>query len=1072
MKKISISIVLFLSLLVLVACGNNSQKQEPIYEGMSIIRVDQPQTTSNSNNISLLSNSSSEKPKGEIIDDKKPLDKDIDDIVTIEVLTDEEVKYYVTKNEEFIVRVHLSNPDEFEIQSFTLNEKKYANYMFEQGSTLELLLLKVTAPSESGYIDLTIDAIKYIDGTEIKDVQMDGSQTIKAGIRFENEPAVLNILSDIGTTTINLDFDIQDIHNLTENNELAIYLSDGTELIEKKDLVVGNNKITFDNLEMGKTYEYGIVAVYDLIDGRELQPNWLLKNTFVTQKAFTFENMASTQTSISFDVLKLGTVGIIKYFNLIDETTNQIVRKIDNIQTREVNNLFSNRFYIIEAVFEYQVNQNTVTDSVKFRIATQDKAEPVVSLINEEITFNSISGNISINDPDNLITITNIELLKDGNIITQGTVLELLYGSLSYYTEYDIKVSYNFDLNDGIGLQNKIKVFNIRTAPYFNFTDVRVLNTTAVSEGDTIILQANIDNPANAIYTKVVVNGQEYNVSPASTQNRLRVEIVNNGQFAGGDTVLSIEEVTATKDNKEYQIAVPINSTATVFVNGNLEFVSIEYVDENFEAIGDYVFPSETIYYGLIKLNNPTGYVLYSIIINGTDVINQLTKIDDNTYYYPVNTNFGWNQLGITSIAYKNQYIDKEIKDLKGVSNRMYKVNSNEIVYISSPNDLLNMHEGNYYELSNDIDLSGINWFGNAFYGVFNGNGYSIKYMSNVASYQNQDLYLGLFSTGAGVIKNLNLIESTIIVDLSSTGTSYSAYYGGLIARANDRVVLDNITIDEHSSVSISNSSGSSTVGGLLGGGLAEIINSYNSGTVSGDSNVGGLLGFGSAEITNSYNSGTVSGDSSVGGLLGGGSAEIINSYNSGDITGRSGYTGGLLGGGSAEITNSYNSGTVSGQYHVGGLIGYKEYSSTSITNSYNSGDITSSGFFAGGLIGSSRDPLAITNSYNSGTVSGQSHVGGLIGNSESEIIITNSYNSGILSGNYVGGLIGYSESEATVINNYVIARLNGYDTSLLTINHLNDINFYLEELLWDVSVWDLTNLDYQNGNHPILRLE
>ena len=82
--------------------------------------------------------------------------------------------YYAKKGQDVYITVHLENPDEFEIVSFTLNGKKYTNYMFEKGSDLENLVLKVNVGDLEGLVDYTIDAIKYIDGEDIKDVKMEG----------------------------------------------------------------------------------------------------------------------------------------------------------------------------------------------------------------------------------------------------------------------------------------------------------------------------------------------------------------------------------------------------------------------------------------------------------------------------------------------------------------------------------------------------------------------------------------------------------------------------------------------------------------------------------------------------------------------------------------------------------------------------------------------------------------------------------------------------------------------------------------------------------------------------------
>ena len=87
--------------------------------------------------------------------------------------------YYAQPNEDIYIHVHISNPDEFEILSFTLNGVKYSAYMFETGSNLETLILKYNVGDKEGVQQYTIDAIKYVDGEDIKDVRMEGNRTIE-----------------------------------------------------------------------------------------------------------------------------------------------------------------------------------------------------------------------------------------------------------------------------------------------------------------------------------------------------------------------------------------------------------------------------------------------------------------------------------------------------------------------------------------------------------------------------------------------------------------------------------------------------------------------------------------------------------------------------------------------------------------------------------------------------------------------------------------------------------------------------------------------------------------------------
>ena len=98
---------------------------------------------------------------------------------TLQVISSADKIYYADKNQDIYITIKLSNPDSYEIMSFTLNGNKYSSYMFEQGSDMENLILKHNVGNAAGIVDYTIDAIKYIDGTDIKDVIMDGDKTVK-----------------------------------------------------------------------------------------------------------------------------------------------------------------------------------------------------------------------------------------------------------------------------------------------------------------------------------------------------------------------------------------------------------------------------------------------------------------------------------------------------------------------------------------------------------------------------------------------------------------------------------------------------------------------------------------------------------------------------------------------------------------------------------------------------------------------------------------------------------------------------------------------------------------------------
>ena len=156
-----------------------------------------------------------------------------------------EKTYYAQPNEDIYIHVHISNPDGIEILSFTLNGVKYSSYMFEKGSDLETLILKCNVGAQEGIQQYTIDAIKYVDGENIKDVRMDGDRTIEVLVGNDAQ----NLMFE--TKTEGWDIVIEPKWNNTFTGEktiLSLALYDGNTLLYE----LNPNVRTISNLPMNK----------------------------------------------------------------------------------------------------------------------------------------------------------------------------------------------------------------------------------------------------------------------------------------------------------------------------------------------------------------------------------------------------------------------------------------------------------------------------------------------------------------------------------------------------------------------------------------------------------------------------------------------------------------------------------------------------------------------------------------------------------------------------------------------------------------------------------------------------
>ena len=183
-----------------------------------------------------------------------------------------------------------------------------------------------------------------------------------------------------------------------------------------------------------------------------------------------------------------------------------------------------------------------------------------------------------------------------------------------------------------------------------------------------------------------------------------------------------------------------------------------------------------------------------------------------------------------------------------------------------------------HFKLMADIDLSGFDgkegrplfniigpdtntdrtgFQGNAFTGVFDGNGHTIAHLTLKG-----ESYVGMFGyLGSGAeVKDLGVVDVNVI----GAGT----YVGGLVGTNYGSVTQCYTT---------GTVSGSSHVGGMVGQNGGVIKNSYSLTSAKADKYVGGLVGYSYGRITDCYSTGIVVGNDHFGGLL---------AYNGGSVTG------------------------------------------------------------------------------------------------------------------------------------------------------------------------------------------
>lgn len=373
--------------------------------------------------------------------------RDISEVIEAGTEQNQETEFFVDTNEVFLLNICFNNPKSYVIQSLTLNGVKYANYMFERESTMEVLMLQVTAPANPGYFEYTVDDIQYVDNTGVKNVDMSqGEKTIKIGAAYSDIPTA-RVIETIGTTTIGLNISVNDTHSLLDVSQLKIYLYDGQNIVKSFYVEVGESYIEFNSLKASTLYQYGISAVYDSLDGRNAHQEWLAKNMVITKSAFEIFDVVSSKTSVQFDLRANDNTTDIVSIKLYDKNTGEVAASID-AGSRIFENLLSDHDYVIIVDYTYG---GGLTDWVSMNnVRTNAKTAPTIRFGQCSADKTSITFNATINDPDNVMGDTKVELMKGNDVIaTISNALTGTFENLLSNNSYDLRLSYSYNLNDG-----------------------------------------------------------------------------------------------------------------------------------------------------------------------------------------------------------------------------------------------------------------------------------------------------------------------------------------------------------------------------------------------------------------------------------------------------------------------------------------------------------------------------------------------------------------------------------------------------------------------------------------------
>ncbi|MBQ8343683.1 MAG: hypothetical protein IJY41_00655 [Clostridia bacterium] len=296
------------------------------------------------------------------------------------------------------------------------------------------------------------------DGEEKTDVK-----TLDITTEALNEPTVL-LLNAIATST-SVDFEIykKDTDRACTIQKIELLQGD------KEPVVASDTSVrSFNNLLSNTKYTIKLTYKYNLNDGEGDVIKTSLLN-FTTDKTETPRVKVyltdSSTSSVSF-VLDTNDVDDVCTIGKIELYKGNTSIAVSGADTRSFDKLLSDTRYTIKVNYSYDINDgNGVQNKVAtYDVYTDEVDKPFVAITGAVATDTTINFEIEELDKHNVGNVKKIELLLFDYLVYETTNISVrgFMGLLPGLT-YNIRVTYAYDLNDGNGEQELIKVLSVQT---------------------------------------------------------------------------------------------------------------------------------------------------------------------------------------------------------------------------------------------------------------------------------------------------------------------------------------------------------------------------------------------------------------------------------------------------------------------------------------------------------------------------------------------------------------------------------------------------------------------------------
>lgn len=423
------------------------------------------------------------------------------------------------KDTVIILDLAFENPDEFEIDSFTVSEKEggsktYTTADYLEGSTSTHIYVNV-GRMQDDTLNYEVGNITYLDEGVSKPVMIKGETNLTLSPSSDPTPPPVEEHeytftfenSEIYTDSASFSFKIEDNYDMLVNMRAVLYRND--TVVESQSINKENEiNISFDNLLYSSEYHLEIIS--DVVDNGEVkEEEKIFTHDFSTSKYF--DEISITPSFISADISVVNkaqnvSVDSIRLLSEEDELVKDVTTQESEFN---ISDLLANTTYKVE--FTFSVSGDHVYKTTQ-TFTTLKYTVPTLTIDFANVTGATVDFSYTLNDPDDIATFSRIELYREGELYRSSQTETDIFTNLAASSNYELRVIYTYDLHEGEGSVELVATDTFETES-ISLSIKEVTSNGTANANTNIPIRVTINNISAVTIKGFIIDCKQYDAT-------------------------------------------------------------------------------------------------------------------------------------------------------------------------------------------------------------------------------------------------------------------------------------------------------------------------------------------------------------------------------------------------------------------------------------------------------------------------------------------------------------------------------------------------------------------------------